>query len=67
MYYRFEGNEMNIIKSGIICSWPTYKGAEIVHVSKNGWCKCKWSDGRTFNARAHWLCGYKEEYKIIPD
>ncbi len=52
------------LKAGIEINVKPYAGAKIVHVAKNGWCKCKWPDGREFKARAHWIV-QNEEYTIV--
>lgn len=58
---------MATIKAGLIVDWEgtAYNKAEVLKVAANGYCKCKWPDGHTFNARANWLAGKTEPYTIV--
>jgi len=44
------------IRVGTRIPWGYYKDAVVRQVFKNGWCRCKWKNGRMFfSARISWL------------
>jgi len=54
------------IEAGKRVTWPSaYGDALIERVSKNGWCRLRWDDGREFTARAHWIAN-PAQYTIVP-
>jgi hypothetical protein len=40
-----------------------YANATILSIYKNGWCKAKWDNGKTFSVRVHWLTDTKQNTK----
>lgn len=46
----------NDVQVGQVMEGGAYKGAEVVTIARNGWCKMKWPNRtETFSVRVHWL------------